>query len=667
MPSQVDQDHATFLKRNGLTIAAILDANAERLPSRGNYNLLHELTILIATEQVPAFLDGRALRGLDAVLRIRPETRARWTTRDWIRELRGNSAVRPGAESRLERLHAVLRTRHDFPNLEAMKKWGQPRWRAFMEEIGADVELAGTVTALLLDRREMPSGRQVRHIYERIGFNVKDGGRPAKREVFEEDHRSLKWGLARLAATTCRREVKPGVRTCQPCPLKKFCLSYRNLAAGRRSRKHRFVDFFAGGGGMSLGFSNGGFHLARAVEFDRHAADTLYANHPESAHGVVDVCDIRKLRNDRTWRKKAGAVDVVVGGPPCQPFSLARRHSNADKHDPRRYLFRDFIFLARKLNPKFIVMENVPGILNAAGGRILESVKQDFAQAGFVMKYQQLSASDFGVPQNRNRIFFIAASRKWFRNPGQAVDKVFAHLERAQARTPQVTAEQALSGLPHLGPGEGGEALRSSARGRRSTYAAEMSSDTGLVFNHEARAHNARDIRIFSALRWGETAAEYAARDENHEIPYQLESFGDKYRKIHPERPAPTIPSHLRRDANSFVHPFVPRGITGREAARLQSFPDSYMFMGGFGAAFTQVGNAVPPRLAEAVARGVRLSLDANVLRQPGPAARKRRHPRVRRAPRSPRRATRRRRVQHAHARRGRGSRAASRPRRRRG
>jgi DNA (cytosine-5)-methyltransferase 1 len=345
-----------------------------------------------------------------------------------------------------------------------------------------------------------------------------------------------------------------------------------------------------------------------AVDRDRHSADTLYLNHNNSHESAILCRDVKGILRDPELIASLQGVPIVAGGPPCQAFSMARRHSNADKRDPRRRLVIDFVRVAKRLNPIVVIMENVPGIRNAQNGEAFESILRAFRRAGFAVGHRTLNAAEFAVPQKRERVFFMAVNRIRVRDADELLDRVVREVDRLVRGITAPTVRQALCGLPRLIPAHGALVINGSAPGRATSYAKQLSNGSSFIFNHTSRPHNARDIGIFTDLRWGETARKFEARNPGR-IPYSVSSFGDKYRKLHPGKPSPTIPSHLKRDANSFIHPFVPRGITPREAARLQSFPDDYVFLGGFGPSFVQIGNAVPPLLAEALGRAVAQAL----------------------------------------------------------
>lgn len=600
--------HALFLKRNGATLAGILQ-NSFRPANQSGLPLLEELTILVATHQVSALIDGRALFHWKRLFaRSPPAIRAAWTPKQWDRHVGQRKGAVTDAGHRLRSLYNRLARRLDYPSLAAMRNWGQPRWRSLFRAIGCPQSLAGALTALVLDRDEMPSGPRTTHLYRRLGYQVGRQGRPDALGVLPVDVPTLKWGVQQLAATRCTPVITPGGMACKRCPVRRFCQAFREATSMRPAGRPTFIDLFAGPGGLCLGLTEAGMRLVLAVEKERHASDTLYLNHPEAAHGVILQRDVRTVLSNRKLINRLKEVAVLAGGPPCQAFSLARRHSRADVRHPSRLLVRDFVRAVRLLRPKIAVMENVLGLRNAASGRALERTLRAFSKARFAVDYLEINAADYGVPQNRRRVFFFAVNRRRFHDADGVLAGLLAEIRiRARARSPPSVSE-ALSGLPRIAPSEGGLVMKQNYVGRVSTYARRFLGPEPVIYNHQARPHNKRDLSIFRDMRWGEVAWQYEERRPGR-IPYPLDSFSDKYRKIHPHRPSPTIPCHLHRDANSYVHPFVPRGITPREAARLQSFPDDYAFLGGFGPSFIQIGNAVPPLLAESLGRAILKSL----------------------------------------------------------
>lgn len=596
--------HPSFLKRNGGAMAAILDATmparpVDRLP------LIDDLTILVGTDQVTDLLKVGTRNAWQRILRATPpETRSHWTAKDWARKLGHLTDFGIRAPNRLFSLYRVLAQRPDFPSIGRMRAWGEPRWRSLLRRIGCDPRLAGTITSLILDRSELPSGPLTSHLYGRLGYSRGHQGRPTSHDVLPEHVEGLKWRFQQLAAFRCTLEIQPGSTTCQSCPVRSFCRAYRKTQHPRRRFKTGFVDLFAGPGGISLGLSRAGLQLICAIEKDPHSADTLYLNHSEASESEILCVDLKRILRTPEILAPFRGIPVVAGGPPCQAFSMARRHSNADWRDPRRRLVFDFVKVAQQLDPLVVLMENVPGIQNAQEGEALASILRAFGRAGFAVSYRLLKATSFGIPQTRSRVFFIGVNRNRVKGAEKVLLRILRGIESASRSAGRLTVRQALSGLPRIMPGSGGFVITKRAPGRPTKYSRTMSKGSRLIFNHETRMHNPRDLAIFRELRWGETARKFEARNPGR-VPYNLDSFGDKYRKLHPGKPSPTIPSHLKRDANSFVHPFVSRGITPREAARLQSFPDEYIFLGGMGPSFVQIGNAVPPLLAEVLGREI--------------------------------------------------------------
>ena len=595
-------DHSAFLRRNGYALAAMLSTEYELRPSHLPFS--QKLLIFVAAQRPAELLDGRVLRGL-----LRAFSAKNLRRRDlafWSRQL--PAAVGPDAPHRISRLLAMVSTRADFPALSSMIKWGLSNWKALFARLGIDAREAGTFVSLVLGRAGyLPSGQSYERLYRRLGVTVDQHGVPVRGSFLSAHHDNLAWQLAALALHRCTAEIEPGGPACRECPALRFCQQARNKLASP-SEGPEFIDVFAGGGGMSLGFCLAGFRERAAVESDINAADTLYFNRPDLGRRGILACDAEELAVDPWFLKENKGISVLVGGPPCQPYSIAHRHNHPDEKDERRFLFRPFLQMARALRVRLVIMENVPGIRTAANGGTLPNVEEEFNRGGFEMDHRVLDAAEYGVPQHRKRVFFLGVNREFYKDPSTVMVSFWSALESMKVIKPS-TVGQALSGLPRIASGEGGMVVRRRP-GNRTSLGRTLTGGAKFAYNHEARPHNPRDIRIFKLLKRGEPAWRLEARMPGT-IPYQTESFGDKFRKLRVNEPSPTIPAHLSRDANSFVHPFVPRGITCREAARLQSFPDDYVFLGGFGQSFKQTGNAVPPLLAKAVATAVLAVMNA--------------------------------------------------------
>jgi DNA (cytosine-5)-methyltransferase 1 len=598
-------DHAGFLNRNRAELASFLSMTYQ-VPHRAR-PVLEELIAFVgfgAPLESLSQESRRTARSLSRTIGRRSQTEGAGTGYP-----KGWSTIPVDRRPRVSGLRSILQLRANEGRALPTIRSSLRTWKLFLASVGMTQADAETFASLVLDdRRALPSGERYTPMYRRIGFSLGSNGSPRDLRLVRAVHRQMAWGLAGLAMERCTPTMKPG-KPCRGCPIRSFCQTGRRAAFQRTSRGPTFIDAFAGGGGLSLGFRQAGFRELMAIESDPHAADTLYLNHPEARSEGVLRADLQQLVGARGFVRPSTRAQVVIGGPPCQPYSLAHRHNRPDRSDSRRHLFRPFVQLAKQNCAEIVLMENVPGILTADEGRILREIRDEFSRAGYQLQWRKLDAADYGVPQHRRRVIFVAL-RTGSEGAGPADERIarfWALLDKRRRASP-LRLSQALEGIPAIPPGGGSFLQRGLSRRPRGAYGRRLSRGTMFLANHQARPHNRRDIRIFKTLRPGETARQLRARGSTL-VRYQTESFGDKYRKLRWNQASPTIPAHLSRDANSFAHPRTPRGLTCREAARIQSFPDGYVFLGGFGRSLVQVGNAVPPLFAESVAQAVRDAL----------------------------------------------------------
>lgn len=381
------------------------------------------------------------------------------------------------------------------------------------------------------------------------------------------------------------------------------------------------VDLFAGAGGMSIGFKNAGFNIYGAVEQDLWASETLQYNFPRCK---VINCDIQSLSDkDINNYFPHKEVDIVIGGPPCQGFSIANKKAG-DPKDPRNSLFKDFVRAVKVLHPRFLVMENVPNLLNAKtknGIFVIAIIKKELENLGYYVYDKILNAQNFGVPQNRKRLIIIGSKRKMnnpFPNPTFGFDNDLFHCDLKPLRT----VWEAISDLPDIDAREGAEIMNYTLP-PENEYQRLLRKNSMVVYNHKAMNHSKRIVERFKNM---------PIRATIDDIPIELRprkrgtiQISEKYysqnnRRMNPNMPCNTITASFYAN---FIHPFKNRNFTAREGARIQSFPDSYRFLGKptvvsskllkkegrdserHLSQYNQIGNAVPPLLAEAIANNI--------------------------------------------------------------
>lgn len=380
-----------------------------------------------------------------------------------------------------------------------------------------------------------------------------------------------------------------------------------------------------------------GIDVVAALDFDPKAIETLKENLGEPNRTRKRIPYV--LRRDLTefspeqLHELIGphiTIDLIIGGPPCQGFSLARRRDGANHgtsrlvEDPRRHLYKEFLRYVDYFQPRVFIMENVLGIRTAAGGdyfdRVCSEIRQlsrEHENKGYRMKAQIEDAYKLGVPQKRRRQLFIGIREDL---PG-FFPKVIPPATRARVGT---NLNAALVGLPELEAGEGDNATvysnRSALRERLDRESVvnsylrdvlEVDPD-GDLYNHVARPHSERDLEDFLKLAEGMTSADAMRENIEMKYPYDRTSFKDRYTRQSRNKPCSTIVAHLAKDGLMFIHPTQNRSLTPREAARIQSFPDWFVFPEARTHSFRMIGNAVPPLVAEAVALAVRKFLGNN-------------------------------------------------------
>ena len=368
-------------------------------------------------------------------------------------------------------------------------------------------------------------------------------------------------------------------------------------------KRGRIVDLFAGCGGMSLGFEMAGFRVSWANELDPSAADTYEANHPGTP--VVRL-DAREIDDWALLSSEDDELPVgVVGGPPCQAFSLC---GTRDPNDPRGSLFMEFVRCVRQLRPKFFAMENVPGILSMRtkdGDEVAKIIVSTLRDSGYDVFPEVVDAADCGVPQHRERVFFLGFDETLGVDQGDVFLPAGADSH--------VPAWAAISDLPLVESGDGDDEqpYPSPPLNPYQSWAREGSPS---VTSHVAMRHTKRLIARFKEIAPGQSVAdvpeEHSAVRRGDAKVKSGKVYAQNNMRVRADRPCPTVAASFQ---SSFLHPFLHRNFTAREAARIQSFPDRYSFRGARTkmswekglSQYQQIGNAVPPLMAKAVAEAV--------------------------------------------------------------
>lgn len=415
------------------------------------------------------------------------------------------------------------------------------------------------------------------------------------------------------------------------------------------NRKYNFIDLFAGAGGLSEGFFQAGFNPVAHVEMNPLAAQTLetrsayyYLKGTNNLPLYYDYISGKTTReefisqipkdilktvicetmSDKTLpgifekidtilhEDKTEHVDVIIGGPPCQAYSLVgRAQSSHMEHpmseDPRNNLYLLYARFLRKYKPRMFVFENVMGIKTANGGKTWKKIQAQLKRVGYTIECKEQNSSNFGVLQSRRRMIIV----------GWRKGTVF-HYPDFEIVNPHAIVNDLLQDLPKLTPGKSGRRYGKQAP---SAYVTEnhLRTKDDVLTLHAARPNIPRDIEIYrrAIQLWnsGHQRLSYNQLPENLSTHNNKVSFLDRFKVVEgDEQCCHTVLAHLSKDGHYFIHPDVKqhRSITPREAARIQSFPDNYYFEGSRTAIFTQIGNAVPPMMAKAIAEGIIAQLD---------------------------------------------------------
>lgn len=339
------------------------------------------------------------------------------------------------------------------------------------------------------------------------------------------------------------------------------------------------IDLFCGCGGLSLGFEKAGINVLVGIDAWQDAITTFNYNHKNSKGICADLSTLEPSEIEKELNGKS--VDLIIGGPPCQGFSVAGKRI---VDDVRNKLYKNFVRFVEYYKPKAFMMENVPNILSIGGGIVRDSIVKDFSDLGYKVVYKVLTASNYGIPQNRRRAVFVGfKDGKEFIFPQQTVEQL-------------VTSYEALSDLPENSLEDGSDYPMTT----NCDYQKLMRCNSSKIYNHQITEHSDKTKEIIALVPDG---------GNYKNLPPELQQT----RKVHiawtrlnSQKPSFTIDTGHRHH----FHYKWNRIPTVRESARIQSFPDDFIFLGTKTSQYKQVGNAVPPLMAEAIAKKLKETLD---------------------------------------------------------
>lgn len=347
----------------------------------------------------------------------------------------------------------------------------------------------------------------------------------------------------------------------------------------------KVIDLFAGVGGLSQGFMAEGFEVVYANEYDKSIAEAYKLNHPNT---IVDTTDITKIDFEKIFRPFRNKVTVVMGGPPCQGFSQKGKRIGLD--DERNFMFRKFAKVVEIVQPEFFLLENVPNILTSEDGYFKDEIIKYFNDLGYDVKAKVLKAENFGVPQTRRRAVFLGRKKK-------------LNIDIPDGNKQRTTVMEALDDLPELKSGEGDKVqlYKTPAKNR---FQKLMRKGSKKIYNHISTKHSQLALERLKFVKLDTT---------RHDLPEEHKTksiHSGTWTRLKPDGFARTITTRFDTPSSGqFTLPYQDRCVTVREAARLQSFPDSFIFTGNKTSQMLQVGNAVPPLMAQELAKAIKKAL----------------------------------------------------------
>ena len=449
-------------------------------------------------------------------------------------------------------------------------------------------------------RKESLDKKLSEMVLDKISENIDDEflierGRQIRALAYNND--AILWLLESLYDDCC------STGKCEKCVISKYCNHYiSKCIKSYNPESPTIVDLFCGAGGLSLGFVQEGFKISLANDIEACCIDTYSHNHPETPRKHIVQGDINQVIENIQELLRFKDVDCVVGGPPCQGFSMANRQRLID--DPRNSLYKSYVKVVSIVNPKFFIMENVKGMQSVA-----HQVIEDFERIGYDVDCMVFNAKDFGVPQNRERLIYVGnriglSSKAILKEICESAKEYKEHALGDALFGLRALHAMRINNATEMDTEESGGKIERDRLQLTNSYIDLINCGRicEIVYNHKARYNNDRDIEIYSRLDQGDRSDDPKIADI---MPYgrRNDIFKDKYFKLEEDKVCKTITAHMKFDCNMYIHPTQARGLTPREAARVQSYPDDYFFRGAYTKTYMQIGNSVPPMLGRAIAK----------------------------------------------------------------
>lgn len=359
------------------------------------------------------------------------------------------------------------------------------------------------------------------------------------------------------------------------------------------NRSFNCIELFAGSGGLGTGFLNSGFNIISANDVWETASKTYTANHPNIKYIVKDIAKLTGEELLEGTGYTNSDIDAIIGGPPCQGFStLGKRFID----DPRNKLFKEYVRIVKEIKPKIFVMENVAGILSMEDGKVLEQILKSFDELGYKVEYKLLNAAEYGVPQQRERTIFIGTRI----NVRIKYPKKTHTLTNEKGLLPALTLWDAIGDLPQSDDKE----INEYSCEPQNDYQRKIRNNATILLNHKPSIHNEKAKNMMKYIPMGKSAWEVKDLIPKEFMP--TSGYGNTYARLNANEPGMTITRNFACISSSrCIHPYLNRGLTAREAARIQSYPDDYIFKGSKSDIHLQIGNSVPPILASKLANAI--------------------------------------------------------------